>query len=223
MTYERRKKMKRKINSQNMIFLAIVTLFWFAQYVYIPYQTTYLTAAGTAGSVVGSVVGAGVISFCLALLLKEEKRNVSGSSLTVPELFQVCRGRRIIVFSLIALIQQGIQLTTTMSFTNQILKDCGASDGLVGISSIIYMVSAVCFSALASSKFCERRGPRFWIPTVLAVLAVYAIGMTTFPMFTGSIVSAGGMEAGYLVLAGIAILGIIIAKVYYIRETCRGI
>ena len=55
--------------------------------------------------------------------------------------------------------------------------------------------------------------------------AVYAIGMTTFPMFTGeaSIVSAGGMEAGYLVLAGIAILGIIIAKVYYIRETCRGI
>ena len=215
--------MKQKINSQNMIFLAIVTLFWFAQYVYIPYQTTYLTAAGTAGSVVGSVVGAGVISFCLALLLKEEKRNVSGSSLTVPELLQVCRGRRIIVFSLIALIQQGIQLTTTMSFTNQILKDCGASDGLVGISSIIYMVSAVCFSALASSKFCERRGPRFWIPTVLAVLAVYAIGMTTFPMFTGSIVSAGGMESGYLVLAGIAILGIIIAKVYYIQETCRGI
>ena len=210
--------------------------------------------------------------------IRQLKRNVSGSSLTVPELLQVCRGRRIIVFSLIALIQQGIQLTTTMSFTNQILKDCGASDGLVGISSIIYMVSAVCFFALASSKFCERRGPRFWIPTVLAVLAVYcilvpavgrvpvilvlqvlpgmatgilfsyatseamqgipkekkstamgffqavyAIGMTTFPMFTGSIVSAGGMEAGYLVLAGIAILGIIIAKVYYIRETCRGI
>ena len=53
--------------------------------------------------------------------------------------------------------------------------------------------------------------------------AVYAIGITTFPMFTGSIVSAGGMESGYLVLAGIAILGIIIAKVYYIQETCRGI
>lgn len=376
-----------------MIFLAIVTLFWFAQYVYIPYQTTYLTTAGAAGSVVGIVVGAygisqlvlrlpvgvcadrvgkhkpfimagaatsgaaslfrvclcdergfmagnllsglasamwisfmvfytgkfgkedqqratsrivmfnnlgmllgfiastlcysgigmrklcllsvgaGVIAFCLAVLLKEEKRNVSGSGLTVPELLQVCRGRRIIVFSLIALIQQGIQLTTTMSFTNQILKDCGASDGLVGISSIIYMVSAVCFSALASSKFCGRRGPRFWIPAVLAVLAVYcilvpavgrvpvilvlqvlpgmatgilfsyatseamqgipkekkstamgffqavyAIGMTTFPMFTGSIVSAGGMESGYLVLAGIAILGIIIAKVYYMYE-----
>ena len=119
-------------------------------------------------------VGAGVIAFCLALLLKEEKRNVSGSGLTVPELLQVCWGRRIIVFSLIALIQQGIpkeKKSTAMGFFQ----------------------------------------------------AVYAIGMTTFPMFTGSIVSVGGMESGYLVLAGIAILGIIIAKVYYIQEICRGI
>ena len=34
---------------------------------------------------------------------------------------------------------------------------------------------------------------------------------------------SGRYGAGYLVLAGIAILGIIIAKVYYIQETCRGI
>lgn len=301
--------MKQKVNTQNMILLAIVALFWFAQYVYIPYQTTYLTAAGAAGNVVGIVVGAygisqlvlrlpagvcadrlgrhkpfimtgaaaaGAEAFCLALLLKEEKRNVSQSGATVPQLLQVCRGRRILVFSLIALIQQGIQLTTAMSFTSQILKDYGASDSLVGISSIIYMVSAVCFSAMASSKLCEKHGPKFWIPAVLAVLAVYcilvpasgsipvilalqvlpgmatgilfsyatseamkgvpeekrstamgffqavyAIGMTAFPMFTGSIVSAGGMEAGYLVLAGIAAAGIIIAKVYYHREKGR--
>lgn len=388
--------MKQKVNTQNMILLAIVALFWFAQYVYIPYQTTYLTAAGAAGNVVGIVVGAygisqlvlrlpagvcadrlgrhkpfimtgaaaagaasllrvflcdergfmagnllsglasamwisfmvfytgkfgkeeqqratsrivmfnnlgmllgfiastlcysrigmrnlclfsvaaGAAAFCLALLLKEEKGNVSQSGATVPQLLQVCRGRRILVFSLIALIQQGIQLTTAMSFTNQILKDCGASDSLVGISSIIYMVFAVGFSAMASSKLCEKHGPKFWIPAVLAVLAVYcilvpasgsipvilalqvlpgmatgilfsyatseamkgvpeekrstamgffqavyAIGMTAFPMFTGSIVSAGGMEAGYLVLAGIAAAGIIIAKVYYHREKGR--
>lgn len=382
--------MKRKINSQNMFFLLIVSLFWFAQYVYIPYQTTYLTEVGVAGSVVGIVVGAygisqlilrlpvgicadrvgkhkpfimagaaaagaaslfrfclcdergfmagnllsgfasamwisfmvfytgkfkkdeqqkatsqiimfnnigmllgfiastlcyskigmrslcllsvaaGGIAFFMALWLKEEGKKLPASSITVPELLQVCQGRRILVFSLIALIQQGIQLTTTMSFTNQILKDCGASDGLVGISSIIYMMAAVCFSALASSKFCERKGPKFWIPAVLAVLivycalvpavssisvilvlqilpgmatgilfsystseamqgipeekkstamgffqAVYAIGMTTFPMFTGSIASTWGMEPGYLTLAGIAAVGIVIAKVYY--------
>lgn len=52
--------MKQKINSQNMIFLAIVTLFWFAQYVYIPYQTTKKKrfreqpdSAGTASGVPG--------------------------------------------------------------------------------------------------------------------------------------------------------------------------
>ena len=54
--------MKQKVNTQNMILLAIVALFWFAQYVYIPYQTTYLTAAGAAGNVVGIVVGAYGIS-----------------------------------------------------------------------------------------------------------------------------------------------------------------
>lgn len=383
--------MKQKVNSQNIIFLIIVVLFWFAQYVYIPYQTTYLTSIGTASSMVGIVVGfygisqlilrlpvglcadrvgrhkyfimmgsvasgtaslfrvflcdgygfmianllsgfasamwisfmvfytgkfridkqqkatsrivmfnnlgmlmgfiastlfysrigmrklcllsvaAGGMAFLLTFLLKEEK--AQKGKFTVPELLCVCRGRRILMFSLIALIQQGIQLTTTMSFTNQILKDCGASDGILGMSSIIYMISAVAFSAMASSRFCERRGPAFWVPTVLAVLAiycifvpiagyipvilvlqvlpgmatgilfsyataeamkgipkdqkstamgffqaVYAVGMTTFPVFTGSIVAGKGMQAGYLVLAGIALMGSAAAKVYYITQ-----
>lgn len=385
--------MIQKKNSQNMIFLTIVTLFWFAQYVYIPYQTTYLTAAGTAGSFVGIVVGAygisqlllrlpvglsadrigrhkpfimtgaaaagaaslfrvflcdgrgflaanllsglasamwisfmifftgrfraedqqkatgrivlfnnlgmligfaastvcysrigmrnlcmlsvlaGAAAFLLAVFIREEKPAAGSRKLTVPQLLSVCRSRRLIVFSLVALIQQGIQLTTTMSFTNQILKDCGAPDGLVGISSIIYMLSAVGFAAFASSEVCAKKGPRFWIPAVLGVLAVYcvlvpatgriplililqilpgmatgilfsyatseamkgvpadrrstamgffqafyAIGMTVFPMFTGSIVSAQGMEQGYLVLAVIAAAGIIPVTVYYRRN-----
>lgn len=386
--------MNRKINSQNVIFLIIVALFWFAQYVYIPYQTTYLMAIGTASSMVGVVVGAygisqlilrlpvglcadrigrhkpfimmgamasgaasvfrvllcngygfmaanllsgfasamwisfmvyytgkfkideqqkatsrivmfnnlgmllgfiastlcysklgmkklcilsvlaGGIAFFLAFLLKEER--IKKGTFTVQELLGVCKGRQLLMFSVIALVQQGIQLTTTMSFTNQILKDYGASDGIVGISSIIYMVSAVAFSAMASSKLCERKGPAFWVPAVLAVIviyctfvpiagsipwililqvlpgmatgilfsyatseamreipegqkstamgfyqAVYAVGMTVFPMFTGSIVSSKGMQAGYLVLAGIALIGGITAKVYYITQKSK--
>lgn len=382
--------MKQKMNSQDIIFLIIVVLFWFAQYVYIPYQTTYLTAIGTAGNMVGIVVGAygisqlilrlpvgicadrigrhkpfiimgaassgaaslfrvflcngygfmianllsgfasamwisfmvfytgkfraerqqkatsrivmfnnlgmlsgfivsalcysefgmkklcllsvlaGATAFFLAFFLKEER--AQKGIFTVWELLQVCGGRRLLMFSLIALIQQGIQLTTTMSFTNQILKNYGASDGLLGISSIIYMISAVAFSAIASSWLCERKGPAFWIPAVLVVIAVYcifipiavyipvilvlqvlpgmatgilfsyatseamqgipseqkstamgffqavyAVGMTTFPVFTGSIVTTGGMQRGYLVLAGIALVGSIAAKIYYIK------
>ena len=38
--------------------LAVVVLFWFAQYVYIPYQTPFLTGKGVAAWMIGTVVGA---------------------------------------------------------------------------------------------------------------------------------------------------------------------
>lgn len=45
-----------------VLFLAAVTMFWFAQYVYIPYQTAYLTGIGTASGMIGIIVGAYGIS-----------------------------------------------------------------------------------------------------------------------------------------------------------------
>lgn len=282
-----------KERKNNAIFMAIVTLFWFAQYIYIPYQTTYLTGTGAASSAVGTIVGAygvtqmilrlpvgisadrvgrhkpfimlgalssgtaslvrmiwcnstgflignllsglasamwisfmvfytgkytgqeqqsatgriilfnnlgmllgfitstmfygkvgmekicafsvaaGCLAFLLSLLLEEPETR--GGRHSIGELLRVCKGGRIWMFALIALIQQGIQLATTMSFTNQILKNSGASDGIVGVSSIIYMISAVLFAAFASSERCGRKGPVFWIPTVLCVVAVYCI------------------------------------------------
>jgi MFS family permease len=384
----------RGARQQEVIFLAIVALFWFAQYVYIPYQTTYLTGIGAASSVVGTVVGAygisqlilrlpvgvcadrlgrhkpfimagalasgsaslfrvclcnergflaanllsglasamwisfmvfytgkypqdqqkatsrivlfnnlgmllgfvastlcysrigmgkicalsvgaGTLAFVLALFLKEpggELRPGRGN-LSPAQLLKVCRGKRIIMFSMIALIQQGIQLTTTMSFTNQILKNIGASNGIVGVSSILYMLSAVVFAAMASSDFCTKKGPRFWIPAVLLAVAfyclmvpaagsipfllalqvlpgmatgilfsyatseamqgvpgeqrstamgffqaVYAVGMTTFPIVTGKIAAGAGMRQGYLVLAVIAVAGSGAAALYYMVE-----
>lgn len=373
---------------QEVIFLSAVTLFWFAQYVYIPYQATYLTGIGAAGSAVGTVVGAygvsqlvlrlpagicadrlgrhkpfimagalasglaslfrvflcdeagflaanlmsglasamwisfmvfytgrypekerhkaigrivlfnnvgillgfaagalcysligmgrlclfsvaaGGLAFLLSLFISETKSNPG--KLSPAQLLRVCRGKQIIIFSLIALIQQGIQLATTMSFTGQILKNIGAADGVVGISSMIYMLSAVLFAAMASLEPFARKGPRFWIPTVLLLTAgyciltplagniplllmlqvlpglstgvlfsyatseamqgvpqeqrstamgfyqaVYAVGMTTFPMFTGSISASAGMREAYLVLAGIAAAGCGAAVWYY--------
>ena len=60
--------MRRRTDSQNMILLIIVALFWFAQYAYIPYQTTYLTVSGAAGSIVGIAVGAyGILQLILRL------------------------------------------------------------------------------------------------------------------------------------------------------------
>ena len=42
-------------------------------------------------------------------------------------------------------------MTTTMSFTTRIIKNLGTNSMSIGLSSIIYMLSAVCFAKMASS------------------------------------------------------------------------
>ncbi|WP_395547833.1 MULTISPECIES: MFS transporter [unclassified Lacrimispora] len=379
---------------QEINYLAMVSLFWFAQYVYIPYQTTFLTASGASSTFTGMVVGAygisqlvlrfpigicadsvgrhkyfimagaiasgtasvfrvfwcngtgflvanffsglasamwisymvfytnhfsagdqqaatsrivlfnnfgmllgflcstisyhrigmagicmlsicaGLMAFLLSIGIKET--DVHPSIHKTGELLLVCNIRRLWLFSFMALIQQGIQLTTAMSFTNQILKELGTSDGIVGISSVIYMISSVGFAAFAASGTCSRKGPRFWIPLVFVVVAsycilvpaagsipvllllqilpgmstgilfsfatseamrdipadrkstamgmyqaVYAVGMTTFPIFTGALATRKGILTGYLLLAGIALLGGIGAVMHYKKEAAN--
>lgn len=276
-----------------MIFMLIVVLFWFAQYVYIPYQTTFLTAIGVSSNFAGLVIGAyglsqmllrlpvgikadtsgrhkrfilagalfsgiaslfrvffpggggyltanlfsglassmwisfmvyysnqfppdqqhlatsriimynnlgmllgfitstlfyepfgmtaicsmsagaGGLAFLLAFFLKEPES--PRGAIPVRQLLSVCGGRRICIFSFLALIQQGIQLSTTMSFTAQILKQEGAGSILVGLSTIIYMLSAVFFSKLSSAKCGLKHGPRIWIPAVFMLVGCYCI------------------------------------------------
>ena len=47
---------------EQKILLIIVALFWFAQYVYIPYQTPYLAAISVSTSFIGVIVGSYGIS-----------------------------------------------------------------------------------------------------------------------------------------------------------------
>ncbi|MBE5997459.1 MAG: MFS transporter [Lachnospiraceae bacterium] len=213
-------------------------------------------------------VFASFAGFILTLMIREKAAEPSDRS--VPELLSVCCGRRIIIFSVIALLQQGIQMSTTMSFTNQYIKSCGASDTVVGFSSIIYMLSAVFFAGLASRGACKKRGGRFWIPLIFCIVAVYctlvprirfvpllliaqvfpgmsqgflltlatseamvgvprekrstamgffnavyAVGLTVFPMFTGAVIASAGMSGGYMLLAAIALASAVLAAVHY--------
>ena len=43
---------------QMRLILLLVCIFWFGQYVYIPYQTTYLIEKGVSADVVGIIIGA---------------------------------------------------------------------------------------------------------------------------------------------------------------------
>lgn len=132
---------------------------------------------------------AGVIGLMLGLLgIKEEKvlpddisatTVTANSTVTVSALLGICKNHKLIVFSLLAIIQQGIQMSTTMSFTTQILKDLGAAAAVIGLASIIYMVSAVCSSWFGGSAVCQNQGPRFWIPVVFLMVALYCILVPT--------------------------------------------
>ena len=54
-----------KLNKQKILFIAVI-FFWFAQYVYIPYQTPYLAVIQTSTSFIGIIIGA-FSSGCVSL------------------------------------------------------------------------------------------------------------------------------------------------------------
>ena len=220
----------------------------------------------TTMSAIAGFAGAG-----LSLLLREEKPPVKNVS--VGGLLKICLNGRLIIFALFALIQQGIQMATTMSFTTQILEDLGASSALIGYASILYMLSAVFFAWLDSTRVCATHGPKVWIPSVFVVVAlycllvgnvasipvifllqilpgmstgvllsyiiseamtevppaqkstamgffqaVYAIGMTTFPMLTGALAEHISVASAYDVLAMTALIGAVASAAFYLGK-----
>lgn len=288
--------MKKRLNQKNLL-LVIVVLFWYAQYVYIPFQNPYLVISGVSSNIVGIIIGVYGISQCLLRLpcgifadsickhkcfiflgvvfagaasciriimsaeigflianvlsgvassmwisymvhytgyfCKEDQQRATSKIIlvnnlgmlfgfTVSTLFydslgmkflcvtsviagtigailslgikdhkqseknisirkctSIFKNKRLIFFSLLALIQQGIQMATTMSFTTQILKDLGATSLVVGLASIFYMVSAVASAGFASSKVCIKKGPKVWIPIVFSLVCLYCILVPT--------------------------------------------
>ncbi|WP_265455802.1 MFS transporter [Enterococcus sp. HY326] len=122
---------------------------------------------------------AGLIGFGFSLFIINQKSQPS--AIKLRELLQIGKNRRLLLFSLLALIQQGIQMSTTMSFTNQIIQTLSGSSLLVGISSIIYMVAAVFFARLASTDFINRLPKKNWIILSFILLAVYCVAVPLSP------------------------------------------
>lgn len=380
---------RTRIDFRELLFLIIVSLFWFAQYVYVPYQTVFLTSQGVTVSFVGIIIGAyglsqlilkiplgyhadisnknhlfiiigtllsGMASSIRILIPNKEgflvanilsgvasctwisfmvmysnnyhvgnakKANskiilfnnigmliafvvstlfykkigmkyisllslISGFLSCVLSFFIIDRNakskinnnplkilkiifnKKLIIFSLVALVQQGIQVSTTMSFTSEILRKLGAEQELIGLSIIIYMLSSVIFSRLSYSKLFLRKHNEFWIPLVLVIVffycitipnissvpiilllqilpglstgilfsystseamtsvssqekttamgffqAIYAIGMTFFPLMTGYLAKIQGMKSSFFCLGIISFISSILIKTYY--------
>ena len=104
-----------------------------------------------------------------------------GQAPPVRDLLKICTDRRLILFSLLALIQQGVQISTSMSFTAQAAQAHGADSTQIGLCSVIYIVTAVLSSYFAASKAAHKLGPSSWIPVILACLTIYCLLIPNLP------------------------------------------
>lgn len=101
--------------------------------------------------------------------------------LPICELVTVYRDRRLWFFSLLALLQQGILMSTCMSFTGKVITDLGGTSFQVGFSAVTYIVAAVCSAYFAASAKAIRLGMRYWIPRVFLILAFYCLSVPLLP------------------------------------------
>lgn len=275
------------------LLLMIVGMFWFAQYVYVPYQTPFLIEMGTTSAVVGIVVGAygltqflfrmpiglaadrkgrhkgfiifGVAAAGLASVLRIVMPNADGflaanllsglasgmwisfmvlfatyfakselqkstgqiiaannigifcgfllstvayesygmsflcwagllvsvpalllslgiretktvrEPLPVRELITVYWNKRLILFSFFALVQQGIMMSTSMSFTAEAARRIGATEWEIGMCAIVYIIAAVLSSYFAASDLASRCGAKVWVPLSSLALVFYCV------------------------------------------------
>ncbi|MCT1904982.1 MFS transporter [Oceanobacillus sojae] len=221
-------------------------------------------------------LAAGLIGFVLAFFLHSTKPSNYTNKVSFKELIKVTANKNLVLFSYLALVQQGVQMSTTMSFTNQIVQELGGSNLVIGVSSIIYMLSAVIFARLASTKFLEIMSMKRWIcfsflflgiycvlvPQSNSILlvcllqlipgigtgvlfslltssamqtipeqkrstamgffqAIYALGMTIFPIISGSIYEHLSMKYAFIFLAGTCFWAGTVSFIHFRRQEKR--
>lgn len=125
----------------------------------------------------GAGVLAGILGMIGGIFVKENLLPVKGQGVRpgIGTYLSVCKNKRLILFAFLALIQQGIQMATAMSFTTQILENLGASALFIGCASIFYMIAAVASAEFASTDLCEKKGAGFYVPLVFFLTAIYCI------------------------------------------------
>lgn len=118
-------------------------------------------------------VVAGAIGIALVFGIREERPEKR--SFTAQEWRGIFTYRRLLFFSVLAMLQQGVQMATCMSFTIQAVKELGATSVQSGIASIVYIVMAVAFSLLSGSSFFVKSGSNRVIPAGIVCQMVYCI------------------------------------------------
>ena len=117
-----------------------------------------------------SAVSGALVSL-LGLFLKDSKHN---KKMSFNDLFSVIKNKRLIVFSLLAVVMQGVQMSAVISFTLNRIKELGGSDNNVGMASIISMFFAI-VGAFVPSKIKNENNIKKYIPISFIIMALYCI------------------------------------------------
>lgn len=137
----------------------------------------------------------------LALFLKEEKREKKNN---IKDLILVIKNKRLLFFSVLSIIEQGIHMAASVSFTLNRIKELGGASYLVGIASLINMFFAIVSAYIASTSFASKRGSKFYVPFSFVLLGLYCVSViltkNIFVIVASQILSglSIGMLASYL-------------------------
>ena len=117
-----------------------------------------------------SAVSGALVSL-LGLFLKDSEHN---KKMSFNDLFSVIKNKRLIVFSLLAAVMQGVQMSAVISFTLNRIKELGGTDNNVGMASIISMFFAI-VGAFVPSKIKNENNIKKYIPLSFIIMALYCI------------------------------------------------
>lgn len=137
----------------------------------------------------------------LALFLKEEKRDKKSN---IKDLILVIKNKRLLFFSVLSIIEQGIHMAASVSFTLNRIKELGGASYLVGIASLLNMFFAIVSAYIASTSFASKRGSKFHVPFSFVLLGLYCVSViltkNMFVIVASQILSglSIGMLASYL-------------------------
>ncbi|MBW5400545.1 MFS transporter [Brachyspira pilosicoli] len=137
----------------------------------------------------------------LALFLKEEKREKKNN---IKDLILVIKNKRLLFFSILSIIEQGIHMAASVSFTLNRIKELGGASYLVGIASLLNMFFAIVSAYIASTSFASKRSSKFYVPFSFVLLGLYCVAViltkNIFVIVASQILSglSIGMLASYL-------------------------
>ena len=113
----------------------------------------------------------GALVAVLGLFLKDKKQD---RKLSIKGLLYVIKNKRLIVFSLLAIVMQGVQMAAVISFTLNRVKELGGTEQNVGAASIISMFFAI-VGSFAPSKIKNENNIKKYIPISFILLGLYCI------------------------------------------------